>query len=389
MGALALATMVASMGAAAAPEHTPAVDQLIRQGIGHDADGNYEAAAATWERLRELAPEHPGAHVHATDTMYWLQVYEDDDERYDEAILRESLAGVRKSEAWVDEKPDAARAHLYLGQSLINLGRLHGIRGRLYKAGSLGERGREHLERSLELDPTLSDARFPLGLYAYYASQVPRLFQWFNFLWFVPKGNAQQGLRDLDEVRQRGDYYRFAGAFHLANIRTYHSAQDRALALAITRHLHEQHPSNSLVHFELVEVLMLERDYEEALIEARALEDHPGEAPHHRGRANVGRIWRARAELHLGRAQRAWETLETFGTDGPDVPGWGRRWVAVTRGQILDVQGERDGAIAQYRRVASPESANPDRSGQAARAGLEAPFALDEPASVGAGGSGI
>jgi tetratricopeptide (TPR) repeat protein len=388
VGALALATLVAPLGAAAVPQHTAAIDQLIRQGIGHDADGDYEAAATTWERLRELAPEHPAAHVHAADTMYWLQVHEDGDERYDEEILRESLTGVRKSEAWIEEKPDAAHAHLYLGQSLMNLGRLHGIRGRLYKAGSLGEQGRGHLERALDLDPTLSDARYPLGLYAYYASQVPKLFQWLNFLWFVPKGNAQQGLRDLDDVRQQGDYYRFTGAFHLANIRTYQSTQDRALALAITRHLHEQHPSNSLVHFELVEVLMLEGDYDEVLIEARELEGHPGEALHHRGRANVGRIWRARAELHLGRPQRAWEILETFGPDGPEVPGWGRRWVAVTRGQILDVQGERDDAIVQYHLVASPESTNPDRSAQAARAGLQAPFALDEPASVGAGGSG-
>jgi tetratricopeptide (TPR) repeat protein len=381
-GALALATLVAPAGATAVPQHTAAVDQLIRQGVGHDADGDYEAAAATWQQLGELAPDHPGAHVHATDTMYWLQVFEDDDESYDEEILRESLAGVSKSEAWVEEKPSAGRAHLYLGQSLINLGRLHGIRGRLYKAGSLGERGREHLERALELDPTLRDAAYPLGLYAYYASQVPRLFQWMSFLWFVPKGNAQQGLSYLDEVRQRADYYRFTGAFHLANIRTYHSMQDRALSLAITRDLHEQHPSNSLVHFELIEVLMLERDYEAVVIEARALEGHPGQARHHRGRANVARIWRARAELHLGRPRPAWEILETFGAEGPEVPGWGHRWVAVTRGQILDVQGERDAAIAQYRLVASPESSHTGRSAQAARAGLKAPFALGEPASI-------
>ncbi len=60
MGALALATVVAPHSAAAEPQHTAAIDQLIRQGIGHDADGNYEVAAATWERLRELAPDAKG-----------------------------------------------------------------------------------------------------------------------------------------------------------------------------------------------------------------------------------------------------------------------------------------------------------------------------------------
>jgi len=380
---LALAWGFAHPAPAADPWSDPDLAAQLREGVRHNDDGDYDAAEATWRRLAESAPLHPAPHVHAVDTLFWRQVQEDDDGDYDEAILRESELAIAKSEAWAKARPDDARAHFYLGQALISLGRLHGIRARLYRAGSLGERGREALERALELDPSLQDAKFSLGLYAYYASLVPEVFQWLNFLWFVPKGDAATGLRQLEEAWRGGDLYRFTGGFFLAHVLTYHEQESYARAFEILRSLHDAHPHNSMVHFELVELLITVEDYERAIQEALALEAHPGTARHDRGRANMARIWRARARLLSGQPERAWEILQPFGAEGPEEPDWGSRWVRLTRGQILDVQGERERAIAQYESVAWLDLPGEPRSRERARAGLEKPFVLDAAPEIG------
>ena len=355
---------------------SPELDALIHEGLRHNSDGDFEAADEVWQRLAALAPHHPAANVHAVETLFWLQIYEDDDRSLDEPILEQSEVGIRKAREWVEEQPEDARARLYLGQGLMNLGRLHGIRLRIYKAGKFGEQARKELERALELDPTLTDAKYPIGLYAYYASLVPDLVQWLSFLWFVPTANAPLGLQYLAEVRRHGDLYQFTATFYLANIRSYHDKWlDLPFALSTLQELHAAHPRNSLVHFELLEALMLAERYEEMLSEAIVLAQHPGSGDHDRGRANMARVWRARAELYLGHPDTAAQLLETFGEDGPKVPSWANRWVHLTRAQIQDAQGDRARALVEYEKVTSLEL-NPkfSRSTELAAEGVESPF---------------
>ena len=175
--------------------------------------------------------------------------------------------------------------------------------------------------------------------------------------------------------------HRFSATFFLANIRSYHDGRlDRAEALEFLRKLHTRHPHNSLVHFELIEVLTMLERYEEVIPAAAALETHPGTSRQDRGRVNMARVWRARAELMLGRPDRAWEILEPLGS-AVETPNWGDPWIHVTRAQILDTRGQREQALGLYRRVALLELPTDEyRAARIAEEGLAAPFSL-EPAT--------
>ena len=362
----------------------PQLAALVHEGMRNNSDGDFAAASQVWKKLGEIAPHHPAANAHAVDTLYWLQIFDDDDTSYDDDILREGEEAIRKAEAWVEAHPNNARANMYLGHSLMNLGRLHGVRMRIYKAGVYGDKSFEALERALELDPNLTDAKFSLGLYYYYASLIPEVVQWLSFLWFVPTADAPLGLQYLGEVAEHADLFQFTAAFYLSNIRMYHPNRlDPAYALSTIEKLYEEHPQNSLIHFEVVEALLTADRYEEALRDATLLEAHQGKTRHERGRANMGRIWRARAEVFLGRPKRSLKLLESFGEDGPVVPSWGNRWVHVTRGQAKDTMGQREEALAMYQKVVALDL-DPlfARSAQIAAKGIEKPFHPDRQTSA-------
>ena len=209
--------------------------------------------------------------------------------------------------------------------------------------------------------------------YSYYADFVSQWVRWLRFLWFFPKGDGETGRRFLNEVARSETIHRDNATFILSNINTYHDPEDHARALRLVEDLHARYPLNSLIHFELLEVLYESRDYRRLVEEAPALEAHPGTDPLDRGRRDMARVWRAHGELRLGRPTRALEILSTFGPGEPERPLWGRSWLVLVRARAYDALGERDRAKAQYRAVLEIEPGSSRARGRA-RSGLREPY---------------
>jgi tetratricopeptide (TPR) repeat protein len=395
-GCLSLLLVLCTAVARADPEIPPAPEpepsarpplshyDLIRRGMRHNFAGEFEAANRVWRELRELDPAHPAGPLFEVSTLYWFQMFDESVTRWDAAILAGCVEAIALAQARLDADPDDLEGNLYMGLALMNRGRLRGIRGKYVKAGTDGEVAREHLERVLELRPDLVDGRFQIGLYYYYASLVPRIVsRFFGWLWFVPSGDGPTGLRYLHEVLETGDLFRDDAAFMLVNIYTYHEPEFRHHALVLVRHLHERFPRNALIHFELIELLYLQRDWRGVIAEASRLEAETGGSELERGRRTMATVWRARAELLSGEPQAAWQTLAGFGDDGPQSPNWAGAWINLTRGQILDVQGERGSAVAEYRRVLAYESPKgSERASELAEQALQRPFRIEERPSM-------
>ncbi len=353
---------------------------LILRGIRHNFEGDFMAADRVWRELSERDPTHPAGPVFRVNTLWWRQMYDENDTQWDESILELSGEGIRLAGARLDSDPDDLEGHFYLGQALMHRGRLKGVRGRYLSAGADGERARKHLERVLELEPSLVDGRYQVGLYYYYASLLPRIVsRWFGWLWFVPSGDGPTGLRYLNEVATDGDLSRDDALLILGNIYTYHEPQLGARGVVLLRQLHERYPQNTLIHFALLEVLFETGEYTRAVAEARRLEGNPGRNGTDRHHSAMARAWRARAELRSGEPETAWQTLRFFGDAGPDLPYWGGAWINLTRGRILDVQGERDRAVVAYKRVLDyRRPRGSERASDLAKLALEEPFKLQD-----------
>ena len=384
---LAQGARAESTGPPAAPPQPAgfAMHDLLAQGVALTHERKWGAADAIWQQLRARDPAHPAAPVFEVYTLYWRQIVDLADTRYDEAIRRGNEEALRLARARLEVAPQNAEAHFYAGQAWFHRARLEGIRGHVLSAARHIRRATGHFETALEIDPTLVDAKLSIGMYQYFVGILPRFIRWLRWLWLVPMGDAPAGLLNLGDVYDRGDLYRWDAAFMLTNIYAYHEPGQKHRALALARALHARFPTNTLFHHELLEVLFEAGFYDEVVAEAAIPEARPGPDGIDASVRRQARAMRARAELNLGRPDVALELLESFGPDGPERPPWGRAWVLLTRGQAFDAVGERERAVAHYRRVAKLEKSDGSaRAEEQAKAGLEAPFALVVTPSVSA-----
>lgn len=358
------------------------IDTLIERGVTLTFEGRRDDADEVWQRLRKVDPTSPAGALHQVDTLWWRVMFDEGDTKYDDDIESYSIEATRLARQQLQANPEDADAHYYLGRALIHRGRLDGIRGRFLAAGSFGEEGRPHLERAVEIDPNLIGARYPLGLYYFYADLVTRWFKWLSWLWFVPSGDGPTGLRYIEGAADRPGIHQYDAQFVLADISMDFPPLRVDRAEALLDGLHERFPANTLIHYQLIDARFTAGRFQDVIDESFVLETGAGGDELDDVIRSMAPLWRARAELQMGDAKRAAKTLRAFPEHGPARPHWGNAWVSVTRAQLLDSVGKRPEAEALYQRVTDLEA--PHRSREAAvvaEGGLDAPFTPGDPTS--------
>jgi len=364
------------------PEGLPVPVQsclLMARGMLANLEGRFSDAESIWQELRVLAPGDGAAALGQIDTAWWRLMLNEGAVGNDATILEASRVVNEFADAPLAVDPKDADALYQKGSALFNRARLNGVRGHYLKAGTEGEQGRELLERSLVLDPDRTDSRYALGLYRYYTDIAPKVVKWMSWLWFVPKGDRDAGLGNLEIVRSRGGLYATGAAFILMNVHTYHAPLDLPGALATGKALHARYPGNALFHSELVEVLLKLGLYPDAIEVALSLEASEPSEVEAKVRPQLARILRAQAVLLSGRTEEAWGILEPMDPERSVLPVWGGAWLHLVRGQVQDARGNRSLAREEYSRVLALEGArfNP-RAALIAEAGLKVPFMAAE-----------
>lgn len=391
LGLIACCLVAVPARACEGPAESPALQrcELLEEGIRENLKGHYGEADLIWQTLREQDPTDPAPDVWEAETAWWRLILNDGAVEQDQRIQSAAERAIDLADARLRVHSQDAAAMRDKGLALMMLTRLDGMRGRYLSAGRSGEKARALLEESMALDATQSDGRFPLAVYYYYAGIAPSFVKWVSWLWFIPKGDRDLGLSLMQQVRDEPGVRSDEARFMLMVVNTYHAPMDLPAALESGRVLHARYPDNVLFHSELVEVLLKQELYEEAIETALALEAQSPEDEVARSRPMLARILRAQATLLNGSPNEAAAILATMDEDKALLPVWGRAWFYLVEAQVLDAQGDRQAAVSQYRRVQElVGAAYNERAARIAEMGMEVPFSsavYEERPMVGAG----
>ena len=236
-----------------------AVPEEARAGLERLYQGDTRGAAARFRTLQERQPDHPLGYLLEANALWW--------ERWcgsleikpagfvDAALGQESTldapywtlvaAAQQKADSYRKQNAEVAEAHLYLGLAYAMEGRLRALRRENFAAASAGKKMRAALQRALELDPPLDDALFGLGLYNYYVATLSPLLKLVRWLLFLPGGDKQTGLEQLERAAERGVLVGVEARFWLAkNLRNYD--QDYPRARTEFERLSQRYPQNQI-----------------------------------------------------------------------------------------------------------------------------------------------
>jgi tetratricopeptide (TPR) repeat protein len=215
--------------------------------------------AAEFERvqtqLRDTCPPAPDTACRSLEAMsIWWQILIDPENRaLDKALNQAAASAIESATSWTQREPSRAEAWFYLAGANAPLVQWRVLRGERLSAAREASRVKSALERALQLDPSLGDAYFGIGLYHYYAAVAPTYAKFIRFILLLPGGDRRLGLREMLEARDRGELLRGEADYQLHQIYLWYENKPRE-ALELLRSLDERYPSNPIFLRRMAEV---------------------------------------------------------------------------------------------------------------------------------------
>jgi tetratricopeptide (TPR) repeat protein len=178
-------------------------------------------------------------------SLWWQILINPESRALDQKLNAAAAASIAASDAWTRREPGRGEAWFYLAGSFAPLVQLRVLRGERLAAARDGKKIKDALERALQLDPTLADAYFGIGLYHYYADVAPIYAKLLRWLLMLPGGDREQGLREMLQARAHGEVLRGEADFQLHVLYLWYEKKPRD-ALMLLEALDAQYPTNPL-----------------------------------------------------------------------------------------------------------------------------------------------
>jgi tetratricopeptide (TPR) repeat protein len=189
-------------------------------------------------RLKEACPAAPDGACQALRVVsLWWQIQIDPERRLlDQQFDGLAASTITANDAWTRREPQRAEAWFYLAASYAPRIQWRVLRGERLGAVRDAKKAKDALERAIQLDPTLYDAYFGIGLYHYYADVAPPAAKILRWLLFLPGGDRMMGLREMLQARDKGELLRGEADFQLHLVYLWYEHQT-AEALALLERL--------------------------------------------------------------------------------------------------------------------------------------------------------
>jgi hypothetical protein len=334
----------------------PAVDQNpFSKGLWWLYHLQYERAYQSFDEHSRLYPEDPSGLFYKAATDWWHLAQEFDQDLPEvrsrfHANVQETIQKATELAQKTSNPKEKAKAYLYRGGAEGLWGRWLVTQKQWVKAYFAGKNGYHFLQLAVKYDPTLYDAYMGLGIYDYFTDTLSGVHKVLAAL--LIHGDKARGLQELQLAITKGEFARVEAQIFLIEIYTSEERQPQK-ALPIARALRREFPLSPAMHLAEVMTLYTMKDWNAMRPEAESfLEKSRRETPYftHKG-IRPALYCLAMADLwdrhDLASSFKRLGEILSLGDDSS-------RWVTfayLRQGQIYDMQGERDKALAHYRKI--------------------------------------
>ena len=216
--------------ASPAPVTYTAPDATLLEGLADLHQGRFMQAQLKFRSYLEGHPTDPRGHLFLAFCEWWKQLQISGEART-HAMEYHLDEAIRLAQDQLRLSPEDPQVLTSLGTAHIFMAQYRASEKKVFKAASAAKKGKAFLEKAVLLNPQLVDAQFGLGAYNYYADKVSLLVKGLRSLMFLPGGDSDKGLAQLQEVAQRGRYFRTEAHLLLAVI--YQSRHEQRYRLAL------------------------------------------------------------------------------------------------------------------------------------------------------------
>ena len=354
---LALCAAAASAGVPGSEPLPQDLRELSKKGIEAIYAVDIPEAVKNFSEALKRYPEHPYPHFGMAMTRWaTLEYLEDEsDPGLEKEYGKMTDEAIEIGEAWIKKHPGDANAYLCLGGMYGLRARLGVLQHRWISAYFQGRKALNYTRKSLKIDPELYDAYLGLGMYEYYAGTLHGAIKVLAKI--LMKGDARKGIEMLNLCKEKGYFNALAAKLLLIEIYTttgspYTNSRD---AVKWSKELRAAYPNHPQMHFVQIVSLYEDKQYAESRREAldylKAVNEN--RAPYRR--RYLPRVLTAIATTYLVEkkydeaADYFAQAAATLKEDPKAHPArWGV-WAIVRLGNVSDLKGLRDKALAYYR----------------------------------------
>jgi len=287
-------------------------------------------------------------------------------------FLEQATAALAAGESLERLAPSDAEVKLLLGLIHGSKALVDGERRNYLSALQDVREAHRLFQEALQLDASLVDASYGLGLYNLAMGQLPGILRPLATI-VLPHGDSELGLKMLEQVAERGAFLKMTARVVLLQL---YAGQDRKYteALRLGQDLLRRYPGNPDLYFATAYAASESGRFEDALEIGRRVGQQIAE-----GRPRFAQLG-TRYEQLMGKVYMDhgdYATALTFFQRALQEPTparyrWITAWAWTRSGMIYDLQGDRQEAVRRYRAALDVETDGPAKD--LARQYLEVPY---------------
>ncbi len=170
-------------------------------------DGRFDEADARLAPSGTGGPADPATAFFRAFVTYWRLLYDDES-----ASLRDRMDGeldqaIAAANERLDAQPGDPQALLWGGSSRLLLAQLRAAQKHYFAAGLEAKRAKKLLESAARAPGAEVETFFGLGTYNYVADRLPAVVKGIRALLFLPGGDRELGLRQLERCASESRYF--------------------------------------------------------------------------------------------------------------------------------------------------------------------------------------